>query len=132
MWLSLLVPIALMAVVAWFARRQALWIAVPGAEGALANATGTLSWLSFATMVIVIFVPLAATLYLTVSGAWTSVERTLLRRQAAKGARADSAIRGWAPSAGPRQLGTTLWRVAPTTSLQFDQPTESTTIRRKE
>jgi YidC/Oxa1 family membrane protein insertase len=33
--------------------------------------------------VIALFVPLAATLYLTVSGAWTLVERTILRRRAA-------------------------------------------------
>ncbi len=86
---ALLVPIALMAVmavVAWFTRRQTLRMAAaaPTAEGPLANATGILSWLSFVTVVIALFVPLAATLYLTVSGAWTFVERTLLRRRVAR------------------------------------------------
>jgi YidC/Oxa1 family membrane protein insertase len=85
---TLLVPIgmmAVMAVVAWFTRRQTLRMvaAAPTAEGPLANATGILSWLSFATVVIALFVPLAATLYLTVSGAWTFVERSILRRRAA-------------------------------------------------
>lgn len=87
--LTLLMPLALlavMAVVAWFTRRQTLRMAAsgPAAEGPLANATGILSWLSFATVVIALFVPLAATLYLTVSGAWTFVERTVLRRRAAR------------------------------------------------
>jgi YidC/Oxa1 family membrane protein insertase len=87
--LSLLVPIALLVVmtaVAWFTRRQTLRMAAaaPAAEGPLANATGILSWLSFTTVVIALFVPLAATLYLTVSGAWTLVERTILRRRAAR------------------------------------------------
>jgi YidC/Oxa1 family membrane protein insertase len=86
--LWLLVPIGLltvMAVVAWFTRRQTLRMAAaaPAAEGALANATGILSWLSFATVVIALFVPLAATLYLTVSGGWTFIERTILRRRIA-------------------------------------------------
>lgn len=85
---TMLVPIALlavMAVVAWFTRRQTLRMAaeVPAAEGPLANATGILSWLSFTTVVIALFVPLAAALYLAVSGAWTLVERTLLRRRLA-------------------------------------------------
>ena len=86
--LSLLAPIGLMtvmAVVAWLTRRQTLRMvaASPAAEGPLANATGILSWLSFATVVIALFVPLAATLYLAVSGAWTFVERTILRRRIA-------------------------------------------------
>jgi YidC/Oxa1 family membrane protein insertase len=86
--LTLLVPVvlfAVMAVVAWFTRRQTLQLAAsaPAAEGPLANATGILSWLSFTTVLIALFVPLAATLYLTVSGAWTLVERTILRRRAA-------------------------------------------------
>lgn len=87
---TLLVPLgllAVMAVVAWFTRRQTLRMAAaaPAAEGPLAIATGILSWLSFATVVIAIFVPLAATLYLTVSGAWTFVERTILRRRTTVG-----------------------------------------------
>jgi YidC/Oxa1 family membrane protein insertase len=86
----LLVPIGLLillAVVAWFTRRQALRMAAaaPTTDGPLATATGILSWLSFMTVVIAIFVPLAAALYLTVSSAWTFVERTILRRRAAAG-----------------------------------------------
>lgn len=81
--LALLVPVALlavMAVVAWFTRRQTLRLAGP-AEGPLAGMAGPLSWLSFTTVVIAAFVPLAAALYLTVSTTWTFVERTLLRRR---------------------------------------------------
>ena len=84
--LTLLVPLALlavMAVVAWFTRRQTLRMtaAAPQAEGPLAGMTGALSWLSFTTVLIAAFVPLAAALYLTVSTTWTFVERTLLRRR---------------------------------------------------
>jgi YidC/Oxa1 family membrane protein insertase len=73
-----------MAVVAWFTRRQTLRMsaASPAPEGALAGAAGILSWLSFTTVLIAAFVPLAAALYLTVSGAWTFVERTILRSRA--------------------------------------------------
>lgn len=81
--LALIVPVALlavMAVVAWFTRRQTLRMAGP-AEGPLAGLTGPLSWLSFTTVAIAAFVPLAAALYLTVSTTWTFVERTLLRRR---------------------------------------------------
>jgi YidC/Oxa1 family membrane protein insertase len=86
--LALLVPVALlavMAVVAWFTRRQTLRLATtaPAAEGPLAGMTGTLSWLSFTTVLIAAFVPLAAALYLTVSTTWTYLERTLLRRRLA-------------------------------------------------
>jgi YidC/Oxa1 family membrane protein insertase len=86
---TLLVPLGLMtvmAVVAWFTRRQTLRMAAaaPTAEGPLANSTGILSCLSFATVGIALFVPLAATLYLAVSGAWTFVERTLLRHRSAR------------------------------------------------
>lgn len=85
----LLVPLVLlllMAVTAWFTRRQTLRMAAaaPAAEGPLAGMTRTMSWLSFTTVVIGAFVPLAAALYLTVSTAWTLVERTLLRRRAAR------------------------------------------------
>jgi len=85
--LAVLVPIALlliMGVVAWFTRRQTLRMSAagPALEGPLAGATGILSWLSFTTVLIAAFVPLAAALYLTVSGAWTFVERTILRARA--------------------------------------------------
>lgn len=84
--LAVLVPVALlavMAVVAWFTRRQSLRMAAaaPAAEGPLAGMTGALSWLSFTTVLIAAFVPLAAALYLAVSTTWTFVERTLLRRR---------------------------------------------------
>lgn len=87
--LAILVPlglIAVMAVVAGITRRQTLRMAAssPTAEGPLANTAGILSWLSFAPVVIALFVPLAATLYLTASGAWTLGERTLLRWRAAR------------------------------------------------
>lgn len=79
--LAVLVPLALlvvMAVVAWFTRRQTLRMATasPAVPGVAA-----LSWLSFLTVVIAAFVPLAAALYLAVSTTWTFVERTLLRRR---------------------------------------------------
>lgn len=85
---ALLVPLALllgMAVVAWFTRRQMLRMsaAAPATEGPLAGATGALSWLSFLTVVIAVFVPLAAALYLAVSTTWTFAERTILRRRLA-------------------------------------------------
>lgn len=85
--LELLVPIALllvMAVVAWFTRRQTLRMSAsaPAVEGPLAGAAGILSWLSFTTVLIAAFVPLAAALYLAVSTTWTFVERTILRARA--------------------------------------------------
>jgi YidC/Oxa1 family membrane protein insertase len=85
--LAVLVPIALLlvlAVVAWFTRRQTLRVsaATPVPEGPLAGAAGILSWLSFTTVVIAAFVPLAAALYLAVSATWTFVERTILRHRA--------------------------------------------------
>jgi YidC/Oxa1 family membrane protein insertase len=81
-----LVPLALllaMAVVAWFTRRQTLRMAaaMPTPEGPLAGMTASLSWLSFLTVGIAAFVPLAAALYLAVSTTWTFVERTVLRRR---------------------------------------------------
>jgi YidC/Oxa1 family membrane protein insertase len=84
--LAVVVPLALlavMAVVAWFTRRQTLRMSAtsPVAEGPLAGMTGALSWLSFTTVLIAAFVPLAAALYLTVSTTWTFVERTVLRRR---------------------------------------------------
>jgi YidC/Oxa1 family membrane protein insertase len=85
--LGLLVPIVLllvMAVVAWLTRRQTLRMsaATPVTEGPLAGAAGILSWLSFTTVLIAAFVPLAAALYLAVSTTWTFVERTILRSRA--------------------------------------------------
>ncbi len=73
--------------VAWASRRMALRdaAALPtasaGAPGAaLLNPRGPLSWAPFLTLVAAAFVPLAATLYLAVSGTWSYVERRVLRR----------------------------------------------------
>lgn len=84
--LDVLVPLGLMlgmAVVAWFTRRQTVRMASTTPEGPLAGMTASLSWLSFLTVGIAAFVPLAAALYLAVSTTWTFVERTLLRRRLA-------------------------------------------------
>ena len=74
-----------MAVVAWFSRRMLLRdaAAAPAADApgaALLNPRGPLSWAPFFTLIAAAFVPLAATLYLTVSGAWAYGERRILRR----------------------------------------------------
>ncbi len=86
-WVVPVVLLAVMGVVAGFTRRQTLRMsaASPAAENPLAGMTGVLSWLSFSTVLIAAFVPLAATLYLTVSTTWTFIERTLLRRRFARG-----------------------------------------------
>jgi len=86
---AVLVPLALlavMAVVAGLTRRQTLRMTAgaPPLEGPLAGMAGPLSWLSFLTVVIAAFVPLAAALYLAVSTTWTFLERTILRRRAAR------------------------------------------------
>ena len=70
-------------VVAWLSRR-----ATAGYVGestvdtppAMQRLSGILSWLPFLTVVFAAIVPLAATIYLTVSTTWTLVERQLLRR----------------------------------------------------
>jgi YidC/Oxa1 family membrane protein insertase len=80
---GLLVFVALLgiiAVVAALSRRAALAMApqTPGAAGA--GLARVLSWLPFLTVVFAGIVPLAATLYLTVTTTWTLVERAILRR----------------------------------------------------
>lgn len=93
---SFLVAAAALLVLAWLNRRLMLRDAPPlapvGSAPAAASATpalpgaamlnprGPLSWLTFATVIAVVFVPLAASLYLVVSGAWSYVERATLRR----------------------------------------------------
>lgn len=87
---------AIMAVIAWLSRRSALRLALPKAPvratatrttqpadlaGPLANLSGILSWLPFVTIVFAAFVPLAATLYLATTTAWTLGERAILRRR---------------------------------------------------
>ncbi|QEO09652.1 YidC/Oxa1 family membrane protein insertase [Protaetiibacter larvae] len=70
-------------VVAFLNRRMALRDApavAPDAPGAaLLNPRGPLSWTPFLTLIAAAFVPLAATLYLAVSGAWSYAERRILR-----------------------------------------------------
>ncbi|MET1017282.1 MAG: preprotein translocase YidC, partial [Leifsonia flava] len=90
------------AATAWMSRRHALKVAaenppIPAAEGTAGRAGGgaaasapmptppawlpsALSWLPFITVVFAVFVPLAATLYLAVTTAWTLIERAWLRR----------------------------------------------------
>ncbi len=84
-WPGMLLYLALfgiMAAVAWVTRRTQLRLAVPdpGAASATDTMTRVLSWLPFLTIAFAAVVPLAATLYLTVTTAWTLVERMLLRR----------------------------------------------------
>jgi YidC/Oxa1 family membrane protein insertase len=52
-----------------------------GAAHAMARVTAVLSWLPFVTVLFVSLVPLAATLYLAVTTAWTLAERVVLRRR---------------------------------------------------
>ena len=83
MFVALLLVIGL---VAWLSRRMALRDAAtaptPAADApgaALLNPRGPLSWAPFVTLIAAAFVPLAATLYLAVSGAWSYAERRILR-----------------------------------------------------
>ncbi|MCS0499034.1 YidC/Oxa1 family membrane protein insertase [Protaetiibacter mangrovi] len=76
--------LVVIGVVAWLNRRMALRDAaptlateVPGA--ALLSPRGPLGWAPFLTLVAAAFVPLAATLYLAVSGVWSYTERRVLR-----------------------------------------------------
>ncbi|QHC59586.1 membrane protein insertase YidC [Rathayibacter sp. VKM Ac-2760] len=87
------VLLGVIALVSWLARRVALRQAaltpVPeGTPGAVAQLTGVLSWMPFLTVLFAAFVPLAATLYLTVTTTWTLCERSIVRRVLAGGARA--------------------------------------------
>lgn len=82
-WPGILVFVALLAamsVVAWFSRRTALRLALPGTD-ASALLPRILSWLPFLSVVCAAFVPLAAVLYLATTTAWTLAERALLRRR---------------------------------------------------
>jgi YidC/Oxa1 family membrane protein insertase len=85
-WPGALLYLALfvaMGAVAWMTRRTQLRLALPdpGATSATATMTKVLSWMPFLTIAFAAVVPLAATLYLTVTTAWTLVERMLLRRR---------------------------------------------------
>jgi YidC/Oxa1 family membrane protein insertase len=67
-----------MAVVAWLARRAALRQAA--VAGGAPNLTRILSWAPFISVIAGAFLPLAATLYLAISSAWSLAERAVLRR----------------------------------------------------
>ena len=82
--------LAAIAVVAFASRRVALAFAesaknkpADDAAPAMARMNSALSWLPFITVVFASFVPLAATIYLTVTTTWTLVERQVLRRRLA-------------------------------------------------
>lgn len=82
-WPGIVVFVALLAamsVVAWFSRRTALRLALPGTD-ATALLPRILGWLPFLSVVFAAFVPLAAVLYLATTTAWTLAERALLRRR---------------------------------------------------
>lgn len=84
-----LVLLTAIAIVSFLSRRVALSQAGPVSEAtppALAQLTGALSWLPFLTVVFASFVPLAATLYLAITTAWTLCERVIVRRTLARGA----------------------------------------------
>ncbi|GAB3617322.1 hypothetical protein GCM10027416_18790 [Okibacterium endophyticum] len=85
-WPGVLVYLALLVivgVVAWVSRRHASRLAMPvadGAPGGMAGLMGILSWMPFITVVFAAIVPLAATVYLTVTTSWTLIERATMRR----------------------------------------------------
>lgn len=82
-WPSALVGLGillLLALVAWFSRRQVLRITPPAADARAASMAKFGASLSFITVVIGAFVPLAAAVYLAVSTAWTLGERAIVRR----------------------------------------------------
>jgi len=75
--------LAVIAMTAGFSRRLAARYAspvVPAAQPAATRLAALLSWLPFLTVGFASLVPLAATLYLAVSTAWTLVERGILYR----------------------------------------------------
>jgi YidC/Oxa1 family membrane protein insertase len=82
-WPSALVGLGILlilAVVAWFSRRQVLRTSPPATEPRLASVAKFGASLSFITVVIGAFIPLAAAVYLVVSTAWTLGERAVVRR----------------------------------------------------
>ena len=87
-WPGILVFVGLLVVigvVAWISRRVALNFATPVDDAAPGAAMAQslarwLSWLPFITVIFASLVPLAATIYLTVTTTWTLVERVILRR----------------------------------------------------
>ena len=77
--------LVVIAAVAFASRRVALAFNKPAddAAPAMARVNAALSWLPFVTVLFAALVPLAATIYLTVTTAWTLVERQVLRRRLA-------------------------------------------------
>ncbi len=78
--------LVVLAAVAWVNRRMTLRDAAlapapsPAAPGAaLLDPRGPLSWAPFLVLAAAAVVPLAATLYLAVSGVWSATERRILR-----------------------------------------------------
>lgn len=77
-----LVLLALLAALAWATRR---WLTLPAlvqqaSGGPQAPAPGLLTYLPFTTVLVAVFAPLAAGIYLAASTAWTLLERLALRR----------------------------------------------------
>lgn len=82
-WPQLAVGVTLLAilgVVAWLSRRQILATSPAPADDRSATMLRVTSSLSFLTVVIAAFVPLAAALYLAISTSWALAERAILRR----------------------------------------------------
>ncbi len=76
---------AVIAAVAFTSRRVMLAQQAQSPEempAAMAKVSGVLSWMPFITVIFAAIVPLAATVYLTVTTAWTLGERQILRRRA--------------------------------------------------
>lgn len=74
-----------LAVIAWLNRRMMLRDAAAAPAGspavpAVLDPRGPLSWAPFLVLLAVAVVPLAASVYLVVSGAWACAERAVLRR----------------------------------------------------
>ena len=74
-----LVLLAVIAAVALLSRRANQRFALPATTPQAQTLANVLSWLPLITVVFAAFVPLAATIYLTVTTAWTFVERSVLR-----------------------------------------------------
>ena len=77
--------LVVIAAVAFASRRVALSFnrRADDAAPAMARLNAALSWLPFLTVVFAALVPLAATIYLTVTTTWTLVERQVLRARLA-------------------------------------------------
>lgn len=78
--------LAIIAMVAAFTRRSSRrWGVLPTSASATPGPKiiVALSWMPFLTVVFAAVVPLAATIYLTVTTVWTFVERALIRRRLA-------------------------------------------------